>query len=248
MNNNIYSFLLTSLAGLSTLIGAFIIFFSKKKKDSIIIGSLSFASGVMIIVSFTDLIPNSYNLFTNTYSMIFSLLLLLLAMNIGVILSKTINKLIPNNNNSLYRVGILSMLAIMLHNIPEGIATYITNCSDITLGLALTIAIAAHNIPEGISISIPIYYSTGSKLKAFLYTFISGISELIGAILAAIFLKSFINDTLMAFLYSIIAGIMIYLSITELLKTSLNYKRYNITWISFIVGALFILINHFIFQ
>lgn len=247
MDNTIYSFLLTTLAGLSTLIGAFIIFFSKKKKDSIIIGSLGFASGVMIFVSFTDLIPNSYNLFTNTYSIIFSILLLLVAMNIGVILSKTINKFVPNNNNSLYRVGILSMLAIMLHNIPEGIATYITNCSDITLGLSLTIAIAAHNIPEGISISVPIFYATGSKLKAFLYTFISGISELIGAVLAAIFLAPFISDTLMAFLYSIIAGIMIYLSITELLKTSLNYKKYSITLIWFIVGIVFILINHFIF-
>ena len=247
MDNTIYSFLLTTLAGLSTLIGAFIIFFSKKKKDSIIIGSLGFASGVMIFVSFTDLIPNSYNLFTNTYSIIFSILLLLVAMNIGVILSKTINKFVPNNNNSLYRVGILSMLAIILHNIPEGIATYITNCSDITLGLSLTIAIAAHNIPEGISISVPIFYATGSKLKAFLYTFISGISELIGAVLAAIFLAPFISDTLMAFLYSIIAGIMIYLSITELLKTSLNYKKYSITLIWFIVGIVFILINHFIF-
>ena len=246
--DNLYAFLLTTLAGLSTLIGALIIFLSKKKKDSIIIGSLGFASGVMIIVSFSDLIPNSFSLFSKTYSIVISILLLLTAMNIGVLLSKSINKLIPNTNNSLYRVGILSMLAIMLHNIPEGIATYITNCSDITLGLSLTIAIAAHNIPEGISISIPIYYATGSKTKAFLYTFISGISELIGAILAALFLAPFINDSLMAFIYAIIAGIMIYLSITELLKTSLNYNKYKTTWFYFIIGTLFILMSHFIFN
>ena len=140
------------------------------------------------------------------------------------------------------------MLAIMLHNIPEGIATYITNCSNINLGLSLTLAIAAHNIPEGISISVPIYYATGNKRKAFLYTFISGISELFGAIISALFLSPFVSDTLMAFLYAMIAGIMIYLSITELLKTSLSYQKYKITLIFFIIGVLFILINHFIFN
>lgn len=248
MDNNFYAFLLTTLAGLSTLIGSFIIFFSKKKQDSTIIGSLGFASGVMIIVSLTDLIPNGFQLFSRTYSTIFSILLLLIAMNIGVLLSKSINKFIPNNNNFLYRVGILSMLAIMLHNIPEGIATYITNCSNINLGLSLTLAIAAHNIPEGISISVPIYYATGNKRKAFLYTFISGISELFGAIISALFLSPFVSDTLMAFLYAMIAGIMIYLSITELLKTSLSYQKYKITLIFFIIGVLFILINHFIFN
>ena len=248
MDNTLYAFLLTTLAGLSTLIGSFIIFFSKKKQDSTIIGSLGFASGVMIIVSFTDLIPNGFQLFSNTYSLVFSILLLLIAINIGVLLSKSINKCIPNNNNFLYRVGILSMLAIMLHNIPEGIATYITNCSNINLGLSLTLAIAAHNIPEGISISVPIYYATGNKRKAFLYTFISGISELFGALIAALFLAPFINDILMAFLYSIIAGIMIYLSITELLKTSLSYQKYNITWLYFVIGAICILLTHFIFN
>lgn len=246
--SNFTSFLLTTIAGLSTLLGSFIIFFSKKKSDSIIIGSLGFASGVMILVSFSDLIPNSFILFNNVYSIIFSILLLLFAINIGIILSKCINKFIPNDNDALYRVGILSMIAIILHNIPEGMATYITNSTNITLGLSLTIAIAAHNIPEGISIAVPIFYSTRSKFKAFLYTFISGISELFGAIIAYLFLSPFISDTLMAFLYAIIAGIMIYLSITELLKTSLSYKKYKLTFIYFFIGIIFILVNHFIFN
>ncbi len=245
---NLTSFLLTSIAGLSTLFGAFIIFFSRKKSDSIIIASLGFASGVMILVSFTDLIPNSFKLFNNIYSNVFSILLILFAINIGIVLSKGINKFIPNDDNKLYRVGILSMIAIMLHNIPEGMATYITNSTNISLGLSLTIAIAAHNIPEGISIAVPIFYSTGSKYKAFLYTFISGISELFGAILAYVFLAPFISDTLMAFLYAIIAGIMIYLSITELLKTSLSYKNYKLTYIYVFIGIIFILFNHFIFN
>lgn len=242
------SFLLTTLAGLSTLLGSIIIFFSNKKNDSIIISSLGFASGVMIIVSFIDLIPNSFILFNKNYSIIFSMLLLLVAINIGIILSKYINKFIPNNENNLYRVGILSMFVIILHNIPEGIATYITNQANISLGVSLSIAIATHNIPEGISISVPIFYSTGSKMKAFLYTFISGISELFGALIAYTFLSSFINDFFMAFLYAIIAGIMIYLSITELLKTSLSYRNYKLTLIFFITGSIFILLNHLIFN
>ena len=246
--SNFISFLLTTIAGLSTLLGSFIIIFSKEKSDSIIIGSLGFASGVMLFVSISDLIPNSFILFNNIYSTIFSTLLLLFAINIGIILSKCINKFIPDNNNTLYRVGILSMIAIILHNIPEGMATYITNSTNITLGLSLTIAIAAHNIPEGISIAVPIFYSTGSKFKAFLYTFISGISELFGAILAYLFLSPFISDTLMAFLYAIIAGIMIYLSITELLRTSLSYKKYKLTFIYFFIGVIFILLNHIIFN
>lgn len=243
----LYAFILTSLAGFSTLIGALIILFKNKKEDNIIIKSLAFASGVMIMVSISDLIPNSYDLFLKNYNFTFTTLIILIAINIGIILSKSLNKFIPNNDNKLYRVGILSMITIILHNIPEGIATYITNCNNTKLGLSLTIAIAAHNIPEGISIAIPIYFATKSKIKAFLYTFISGISELFGAILSYLFLEPFITDNFMAFLYSIIAGIMIYLSITELLKTSLNYNKKIITYIFSGVGVVFILINHLIF-
>ena len=248
MNHILYAFLLTTIAGFSTLIGTIVIFISKKKKDSIIISSLGFASGVMILISFTDLIPNSYLLFSGTYSIIVSILLLLISINIGILLSKLLNKFIPDDQNSLYRVGVLSMAAIIFHNIPEGIATYITNCSDQALGLTLTIAIACHNIPEGISIAVPIYYATGSKKKAFLYTFISGISELFGAVIAYLFLAPYVNDFFMAMLYAIIAGIMVYLVLTELLKTSLNYHKMKITWISFMIGCLFIYFNHILFH
>lgn len=120
--------------------------------------------------------------------------------------------------------------------------------TDFSLGIALTIAIALHNIPEGISISIPIYYSTNSKTKALLYTFISGISELFGALITFLFLKPFINDQMMGILFGIIAGIMLHISIYELLPASLKYKNKKLTTFFYIFGLIFILLNHFIFN
>jgi len=167
MNNTIYGFILTTLAGLSTLLGTIIIFINKKKNNKIIIGSLSFAAGVMLTVSLTDLIPESINLLNKTFIIFPAIIIMLIFIVIGIIISTAIDKYIPQRREGeLYKVGIISMLAIILHNIPEGIATFLSTENNITLGLSLTIAIALHNIPEGISISVPIYYATGSKIKA----------------------------------------------------------------------------------
>lgn len=238
-------FLLTLIASLSTLLGSIPIFLKKSK--NLIITSLAFAAGVMITVSITDLIPESYSLLINNHNKFETILLILIFINIGVIISMIIDKFLPSNNE-LYRVGIVNMLAIILHNIPEGIATFITSSNNITLGITLTIAIAAHNIPEGIGIALPIYYSTNSKTKALLYTFISGISEFLGAIIAFIFLKDIINLNNLGFLFSIIAGIMIHIAIYELIPTSLRYKKYKKSIIAFILGSLFIIINSIIFH
>lgn len=238
-------FLLTLIASLSTLLGSIPIFLKKSK--NLIITSLAFAAGVMITVSITDLIPESYSLLINNHNKFETILLILIFINIGVIISMIIDKFLPSNNE-LYRVGIVNMLAIILHNIPEGIATFITSSNNITLGITLTIAIAAHNIPEGIGIALPIYYSTNNKYKALLYTFISGISEFLGAIIAFIFLKDIINLNNLGFLFSIIAGIMIHIAIYELIPTSLRYKKYKKSIIAFILGSLFIIINSIIFH
>ena len=250
MNNVFYSFILTIIAGLSTMIGTIFVFF-KKKNNKILISSLGFAAGVMITVSLTDLIPESYNLLRNIYPIFPRIMYILIFIVTGIILSMMIDKYLPENNNTnnkgLYRVGIISMLAIILHNIPEGIATFMAANTNVKLGISLAIAIALHNIPEGISISIPIYYSTKSRGKALLYTFISGISEVFGALLTYLFLSNFINDRIMGFLFSIIAGIMIHISIYELIPTSLSYKNNKLTYIFILIGSLFMIINHFIF-
>lgn len=247
MNKVMYSFLLTSIAGISTMIGSILILFKYKNINKIITSSLAFASGVMMSVSIFDLIPEGLTSIKLVYNPTFSFLLMLTFINIGIIISTLINKFLPNYNE-LYKIGIISMIAIILHNIPEGMITFITSNLDITIGLTLTIAIALHNIPEGISISIPIYYATNSKSKAFLYTFIAGLSEILGALIAFLFFNTFSNDLFIGFLSSIIAGIMLHISLFELIPTSFKYKNNKITFLFFGVGVLFMLITHFLLK
>ncbi len=247
MDNVKMGFILTILAGLSTMVGTIFIF--KKKNDRIIISSLSFAAGVMSTLSVIDLIPESYSLLINIFPIFPAIIYVLIFVVSGILFSILIDKYIPNNssNINLYRVGVFSMLAIIIHNIPEGIATFMATNSDIMLGLSLAIAIAIHNIPEGISISIPIYYATGSKFKALLYTFISGISEPFGALLTYLFLSNFINERIMGFLFGIIAGIMLYIALYELLPTAKKYKNTKLIYCFFSLGVLLMLINHYVF-
>ena len=247
MNKVSMAFLLTSLAGLSTMIGVIPIFIKLKNKDKIIASSLSFASGVMLCVSIIDLIPESMYMLKKYYTGLALIIIILLFIVLGIITSSLIDKYLPTTNyESLYRVGIISMLAIILHNIPEGIATFISTTKDTSLGISLATSIALHNIPEGISIAIPIYYSTKNKTKALGYTFMSALSEPLGAILTYLFLLPFVNDILLGLLFSFIAGIMLQISLTELLPESLSYNYKNNTKIFFIIGILFMLLKIFI--
>lgn len=245
--NILYGFILTSIAGLSTMIGTLFIFY--KKNEKILISSLAFAAGVMLCVSLTDLIPESTHLIGLKYNIIPTILISLIFIVIGIIIASYINLKLPieNKKNGLYRVGVFSMLAIIIHNIPEGIATFLTSSTNISLGITLTIAIALHNIPEGISISVPIFYSSNSKKKALFYTFISALSEPFGALLAYLFLSRVVNDMIMGCIFSIIAGIMIYISMSELLPISLKYNNKKITLIFFIIGIIFMYISSVIF-
>ena len=251
MSNFIYAFTLSTLAGLSTLLGFIPLLFNLKGEKKIILSSLAFAAGVMICVSLTDLIPESFELLSSIFKGFPALLFLLIFICLGVILSMAIDKFLPksenkNINNKLYRLGLVSMLAIIMHNIPEGIATFLSSSTNSSVGLSLALAISFHNIPEGISIAIPIYFSTKSKVKAFLYTLISGLSEPLGALLAYFFLASIINNFIMSIILAIIAGIMIHISIYELLEESLSYKKRSLTGIFFIIGFIFMLISHFL--
>lgn len=239
------SYIITFLAGCSTLIG-FLFIYIKSNSNNVLISSLGFASGVMLLISLYDLIPSSIDLISNNFYIIPCIMICLLFVVLGIIISMSIDKYMPDNSYSdgkLYRVGMISMLAIIIHNIPEGIATFLTSSHDLQLGISLAIALALHNIPEGISVSIPIFYSTKSKFKAFIYTFVSGMSEFLGAIIASIFLSSFTNDLFMGCLYAIIAGIMMHISIYELLPTSLKYSNRKLTWFYFIIGIIFMFIS-----
>lgn len=249
MKNTLFSFMLTIIAGFSTMIGMFAIFINKKKHNKIILSSLSFASGVMITVSIIDLIPESIILLRENLSTISTIFLCFFGILLGVIISMLIDYYLPDKpisttkDKSLFKVGIISMIAIILHNIPEGIATFVSSSNDMKLGISLAVAIAMHNIPEGISISVPIYYSTGSKRKAFIYTFVSALSEPFGALITFLFLKNIINDVILGILFSSIAGIMLQISFCELLPTARKYKYNKYLVIFFILGILFMLLN-----
>lgn len=242
--SNFLPFLMCLLAGLSTLIGGLLIYI-KGNKNNIIKYSLAFASGVMLSVSLFDLIPESLTMFQSTSknNIFLSITVFII---IGLIIPLFIDKIIPKKleNNKLYKLGIFTMIAIIMHNLPEGIATYLSAQTNIKLGISITLAIAFHNIPEGISIAIPVYYATKNKKKALGLTFISGMSEPLGALLAFFFLKPIINNTIMGGLFAIIAGIMSYISITELLPAALKYKEKKKTIISFLIGILFMYVNH----
>ena len=241
----ILPFLLCLIAGLSTLLGSLFIFI-KGNKNNIIKCALAFASGVMFSVSIFDLIPESLTMIQDTSkNRIFLNETLFIIM--GLIIPLFIDKILPkklNKQNKLYKLGIFTMIAIIIHNIPEGIATYISSETNIKLGISITIAIAMHNIQEGISIAMPVYYATKNKKKAIGLTFISGMSEPFGALLAFLFLKPIVNDTILGALFAMIAGIMTYIAIIELLPEALQYKEKKKTIISFLIGILFMYVNH----
>jgi len=237
-----YSFFLTILAGFSTLIGTIIIFFKIKKIEKVIISSLSFASGVMLCISIFDLLPESLKLFILNYNLFLSILFFLIFFTIGSLIILFINKRVPDSDN-LYKIGIISMIGIILHNIPEGILTFVTSSVDKKIGLEIFIAITMHNIPEGIAISIPIYYSTKSKFKALFLSMISALSEVFGALITYLFLYNYINDILIAILLSLVCGIMSYISIFELIPEVLNHKNKRLFLIFFLIGILFMITN-----
>ena len=240
----LYPLILTFLAGAATLIGIIPIFTKIKNKDYIIASSCAFASGVMICISILDLIPESIRYLNGYFNSFLVIMLCFVFLFLGIIISMVMDSYIDkvSNSGNLFKVGILSMIAIIMHNIPEGIVTFIVSNKDIMLGLSICIAIALHNIPEGISIAVPIYYSTGSKKKAIFYTFIAGLSEPIGAILTGLFLVNYVNDMILGLLFALIAGIMIQISSSKLLPTGNEYNK-GYARIFFVIGFIVMLVS-----
>lgn len=239
--------LISTFAGLSTLIGALLIFLPIKqnKYNKFISFCLAFSIAIMIGISIFDLIPTSFFEVSKFYGINKSIVLIIISFVISYIvislLSFFINK--ETTTEDLYRLGILNMIVLILHNFPEGIATFLSSYQDISLGIKLGIAIMLHNIPEGISIAVPIYYSTKSIKKAFKATFISGISEPVGALLAYIFLKNYVSELMISIVLIVVAGLMITLSIQEMLPKALQYKENKSIWIGLGVGVGLIILN-----
>ena len=247
MNNFYYAFLISTIAGLSTMLGCLFIFIKVKNINRFLSISLSFSAMVMMLISIFDLIPHSffYLLLKHKFN---GLILSIVVFIIGILLIKFSNYIInrlEEKGSSLYKLGIISAIVLMLHNIPEGIITFLTSSNDLKLGLKVAIAITLHNIPEGICIGVPIYYSTHKVGKAIKTTLISGLSEPLGAILAYLFLYKYINNTILNVIFILVAGIMISLAINDILKESLKYSNKNnkYIYVGFIIGIIFFIIS-----
>ena len=244
--------LISSIAGLSTVLGSVVIF-KKWKREQInkfITFCLSLSLIIMIGISITELIPEASLSILIRYKLVKGIFLAVVVFAIGIFSVYFLNRKIEKSSGSdldLYRLGILSMLALMLHNLPEGIATFLSSYQNMELGFKISLAIMLHNIPEGISIAVPIYYATGSKKKAVFMTFLSGLAEPLGAFLAFVFLRKFITDTMIGFILVFVAGLMITLAIHELLPKALKYHENSYILLGFLLGILLLFINHFVF-
>jgi ZIP family zinc transporter len=209
----------------------------------------------MLYVSFIEIFPKSYDSLSEIYGETQGYLLTTIAFFVGIFLIGIIDKLVPEAENpheiravdetddgkksdALLRMGLFSALAIAIHNFPEGLATFIGALEDPALGIGIAIAIAIHNIPEGIAVSIPIYHATGSKKKAFGYSFLSGLSEPVGAIVGYVLLINIFNESLFGFVFALVAGIMVYISLDELLPTAEKYGEHHIAIYGLISGMI----------
>ncbi len=247
MNKTLFSFLITFLAGISTVIGIIPCYLNEKYKEKIISFSLAFSSGVMISISLISLIPEATILLKSYFNNKLFLGVIIFVI-IGIIFSSLIDKSIEKylTKNKLYKLGIISVIVLMLHNIPEGITTFISTNKNLSLGISLALAIAFHNIPEGISIAVPIYYSTNSKKKALFYTIVAGFSEFLGAVGAYLFIEKYISNLVLSIILLITAGIMLHISIYELLPNSLEYKEKKMTISGLFIGIIVIFIVIFL--
>jgi ZIP family zinc transporter len=261
-SNYFYAFLLTLFAGLSTSIGAILAFFSKEKNYTILSMGMGFSAGVMIYVSFIEILGKSKDSFSTMFSSeVIGESIALFCFFLGIGLSALIDRLIPEDVNphepksnselqelkpenknsvikhsSLKRTGLFTALAIGIHNFPEGFATFVSALDDINLGITIALAIAIHNIPEGMAVSLPIYHATGNKKSAFWYATLSGFAEPIGAILGFFILLPIMGAATLGITFGIVAGIMIYISFDELLPAARVYGNAHTTILGLVFG------------
>ncbi len=258
-NNILFAFSLTLFAGLSTGIGSLIGLASKKFNPKLLTISLGFSAGVMIYVSLVEIFAKAKDSLSAALGEKAGYLWTVVAFFVGILIIALIDKLIPSYENphelnvaekiesasekekrKLLRMGIFSALAIGIHNFPEGLATFMGGLANPALGISIAVAIAIHNIPEGLAVSAPIYYATKSRKKAFFYSFLSGLSEPVGAIIGYFILRSFFNETTFGFIFASVAGIMVYISLDELLPTAEEYGEHHLA-IGGLIGGMLVM-------
>jgi len=270
----LFAFMLTFLAGISTSIGAVLAFFSKKNNYTILSIGMGFSAGVMIYVSFMEILVKSKESFSQIYSSpILGESLAILCFFAGIALTALIDKMIPEDVNphetksnsellelkpdtkaslikdsALKRTGIFTALAIAIHNFPEGFATFVSALENPSVGVTIAFAIAIHNIPEGMAVSLPIYHATGDKKSAFWYATLSGLAEPVGALVGFFLILPFMGDATLGITFGIVAGIMVYISFDELLPAARVYGNAHTTIVGISLGMLVMALSLIIFQ
>lgn len=249
------AFLLTAAAGLSTGIGGAISLFTKSTNKKFLAVSLGFSAGVMIYVSMVELFASAQQYLTAEYGGKMGLLYAILSFFGGILLIAVIDKAIPEKDNphecvgldgealdecrrknNLMRSGVLTALAIAIHNFPEGLATFVSALQAYEVAIPIVVAIAIHNIPEGISVAVPIYHATKSKAKAFWLSLLSGMAELLGAVIGYLILMPFMSNAVYGIVFGIIAGIMVYISLDELLPSAGKYGEHHLGIYGLVAG------------
>ncbi len=231
---------LTLLAGLSTGFGSAVAVFAHRSNKRFLAASLGFSAGVMIYIAFLELLPTGTEMAVRSVGSQQGEWLTTAAFFSGILLTSTIDFFVPSMENPhtamlveemenaeahrLRRVGLITALAIGIHNFPEGIATFMAALSDPTIGVAIAIAVALHNIPEGISVAVPVYYATGSRRRAFWFSFFSGLAEPVGAVAAYLLLMPFLSEVIMGTVFAAIAGVMVFIALDTLIP---NAKKYG---------------------
>jgi ZIP family zinc transporter len=256
MNTIVLAFLLTLFAGLATGVGSALAFFAKRTNVKFLAGALGFSAGVMIYVSFVEILVKARASLQEELGAVAGEWVLIGSFFAGVALIAIIDRMIPSFENpheahaveemkdkaeakkfrQLHRMGIFTALAIAIHNFPEGLATFAATLSDPALGIAVAVAIAIHNIPEGIAVSVPIYYATRSRKKAFWYSFASGLAEPIGAVLGFILLRNLFSELVFGILFAGVAGIMVFISLDELIPSAQKFGHHHNYIYGLIIG------------
>ncbi len=267
-NTIIYAFTLTLLAGLSTGIGSALAFFTKETNTKFLSVALGFSAGVMIYVSFMEILCESQEYLMEHVGKTNGMWIAIASFFGGIFLIAIIDKLIPSFENpheihkveelydreemkkkrKLLRVGVFTATAIAVHNFPEGLSTFAAAITDAHLGLAIAVAIAIHNIPEGIAVSIPIFYATKSRKKAFIYSFLSGLAEVLGAIVGLVLFVYILNGIAMGILLGAVAGIMVFISLDQLLPTAREYGEHHLSIYGLLIGMAVMAISILLIQ
>ncbi|SHF86052.1 zinc transporter ZupT [Ornithinibacillus halophilus] len=252
----ILAFLFTLFAGLATGIGSLLAFFAKTTNTKFLSFALGFSAGVMIYVSMVDIFFKAKESLVSELGEVSGSWLTVGSFFAGMLFIALIDRFIPTQSNphelkkvedmkknghvtkdaDLMKMGVFTALAIGIHNFPEGIATFISTLQDPALGFAIAIAIAIHNIPEGIAVSVPIYYATNSKKKAFKFSFLSGLAEPVGAIVAFLILMPFLTEVMFGVIFAAVAGIMVFISLDELLPAAKKYDEAHVSIYGLISG------------